>query len=222
MTGSFSDAAGNRTRNGTYRIMPAANSVYIDGPQHVMVVLVDSTSTNGANSVLISGQLVPVYNGGNQIRSEDFGAMWDSWLCNNNLPSLAREISTAMTEVTIHLAAENTTDLAYSLCAELYTAAYMGLGIVPNQDNTTYDWAHAVHGGWSLFSDDSVSPASRVVLNHWNTYITGLKNRRPPTNSRLQLQRAFLLATTPDGRSSVRIASFPISKYRHNAGLGTG
>jgi len=59
--------------------------------------------------------------------------MWDGWWNNDNLPNLAKQVSKAMTEVTVHLAAyTNDTGETTNIDDTTYT------GETTNTDETTY------------------------------------------------------------------------------------
>lgn len=64
-------------------------------------------------------------------------------------------------ELTQHLAIENTADIAASVVAELYTAAYMGMNIRTQPNENRYDWTIPVRGGWSVCRNDGI--ANRLI-----------------------------------------------------------
>jgi len=167
--GYYSNAEGTRKTEAIIRTIPSANSVYIDGPKNIMLVLVDELNSSNRSNVKLFNFNVPIYTGAAQVKPVQFGQIWDAWWCNNNLLYIERDVQLATDEVEKHLAVKNAANIATSMLAELYSAAYLGMAVEPNQENMTYNWQVPVSGGWSLYPNDKISSGSSAKLNFWST-----------------------------------------------------
>jgi len=167
--GYYSDAKGDNKTKAIIRTIPAANSVFLPGPKNVILVLVDQRMFKADSSIKLFNFNVPLYTGAARVTSVQFGPIWDAWWCNDMLSNIEDDVMSAMNEVEEKISVKNAADIATSLLAELYTAAYLGIAVEPNQKSMTYNWEVPVSGGWSLYRDDTIAQGSRAKLNHWST-----------------------------------------------------
>jgi len=166
--GYYSNAERTRKTEAVIRTIPSANSVFLGGPKNIILVLVNDTNSSYNSNVKLFNFDIPVYTGAAQVKPVQFGQIWDAWWCNSNLRQIESDLMGATNEVENHLAVKNAADIATSMLAELYSAAYLGIAVEPNQESMTYNWQVPVSGGWSLYPNDKIAGSS-AKLNYWST-----------------------------------------------------
>lgn len=149
--------------------MPAANSVHIDGPRRIMIVLTEATAASCPPTIEVDGFEVPVFSDRRNVRETDFTDIWLEWYRNDKVHRLEHDCVMANNELTSFICVENASSIALAVTAELYSALYLGLGVSASVDNPSYNWGEALHGGWSLFPNDTLGDGSRGMLDHWST-----------------------------------------------------
>jgi hypothetical protein len=166
--GRYISSDNTSTRKSVLRLMPAANSIYLDGPKRVILVLIEATSQSCPMNISVRGTNVPVFLNRANIREADFSDIWEDWFHNDNTEGMEHDCVMALNQITTTLCAENSSNVALSVIAELYSAMYLGLGVPTNDGDPSYNWQVPLHGGWSLFPNDHVAHGSRGMLDHWS------------------------------------------------------
>lgn len=169
-TGTVGNAAGTQENKVVIRLMPSVNSVYMEGPKDVVLVLVDYTSQNCPPTVRVAGMEIPVYRGQSVPEDElfDFMDIWNVWWSNGNINTISRDAGYAHKQVCQMLGVENSCLIANAMAAELYATLYQGIAVSTEVNRPQYDWDQAGCGAWSFYNGDVVAKDSRLKTNWWN------------------------------------------------------
>lgn len=84
-SGEYVSADGAQTLRTAARLMPASNSVYINSPNRVLLVLIEATSASCPNVIRIGGTDIPVFTNRANVREVDFTQIWVDWFNNGNV-----------------------------------------------------------------------------------------------------------------------------------------
>lgn len=168
MRGMYQDSGKTRSINSVFRLMPAANSVHIEGPKRVMLVLVESFNISTQRTVMIDGVPVNVFDNTRDIEEEDFTDIWTQWFRNEDLNYLKKQAVLAINDMTAYNCVENTSSIALSVVAELYATLYMGMGVETKADTPKYDWEAPARGAWSVFNNDTVGTNCPLKTDFWD------------------------------------------------------
>lgn len=145
-SGSYHSSDGNQTIRSAIRLMPAANCVYLDGPKRVMLVLIEATSSSCPRNIQVGNIEIPVFTDRAEAHKSDFTEIWTHWFRNENVHQIEHDCVMANNELTTFICTENASSVGLAVTAELYSAMYLGMGVLPRQQDPQYDWAEPFLG----------------------------------------------------------------------------
>jgi hypothetical protein len=171
-SGDLNNVVGNQHNRARIRIMPAVNSMYMEGPTHTLLVLTDYTSQQCPPNIRIRDLDIPVYRGTTVPAGQipNFMHVWNNFWANANpIANITRDCMYAHKQISQYIGVENACLIANSVVAELYTTQYQGVAVTPYPDRPQYNWNVPGSGAWSFYADDFIAKGSRLRTHHWDT-----------------------------------------------------
>lgn len=144
---------GDYTHN-TFFGIPQCNLAEIEGPNDVMIVLVDITSADAPTNVTIKGNQIPVYRGDRAPAAAYAGASWtaifDAWFTTATMDRVSYDCAYAFQQICAKVATDDTCGRGIVLAAELSCGHTPGKLVEQNFDGSPAREAPNVMGAWTI------------------------------------------------------------------------
>lgn len=154
--GNYTLSDGTKVKS-EINLLPSANNVYIPGPEDILLVLLDSSSTYAQGNLTIMGTQVPLY-GGAPVNPVPFVTMFEDWFKRDNLGRIPMDCAVAINTISSMLGVENSTNLGLSIAAELYGCQFNGINIPIVSSSTgppTPDYSKPGGGAYRIDTKDA-------------------------------------------------------------------